>query len=360
MKRQLILWINLFFSFCLMGQGGVFPGDANANGVVDQYDVLSIGFAIGETGPARILTDNQTETQSIPVNWDMNFPNGLNMIHADADGNGSVNVMDFFPWDQNFGFVHAAVTPIELPDDSGAEAQVLWNNGLTIEPVTAAQQLNIPFEFIIPDNQNVNGIAYRLSYNPEHFAHVDLSVSNTWLVTDGQGIALENAAPGAIDVGVSRFGPNPLFGGGTGGTLELIIIDDMIGLLETAPDTLETHFKLEQVLLVNDELEPIPIRSDSFSVKLYRPGTVASADRPQDNELEAVLFPNPFQGQLNLRSTHPMQRVLIYDTLGREVWRKPFSPRRQLSVQDLQLASGCYFIQIEGKKGISQLRLVVP
>ena len=48
MRKILSATILLLVPGLLWGQSSVFPGDANANGVVDQYDVLSIGYVFGD------------------------------------------------------------------------------------------------------------------------------------------------------------------------------------------------------------------------------------------------------------------------------------------------------------------------
>ena len=360
MKWQLFFVCTLVSLSGLIAQDSVFPGDANANGVVDQYDVPFIGYAIGSAGPARILTEDQTSSQAIPVLWDLNFPEGPNYIHADTDGNGVVDVFDFFVWNNNFGIEHSTVVPLEIPDASGAAASVVWNNDISLAPLTAQQTASIPIVFNIPVEQQVNGLAFRLRYHPEHFASVRFQGENNWLIEDGRGVSLQESSPGQIDVGVTRLGPDPFNGGGVGGTLEIIIIDDMIGFIETAPDTVSSYMVLEALMVFDGDLEPVPIAVDSFEVKLYRPGTISSTNDIRNNPLEARVFPNPFQGELQVQAAHEFRNVVIYDALGRTVQTYQFNPRRSWQSSELVLASGYYFLQLEGEKGISRLRLVAP
>ncbi|MEL6655795.1 MAG: T9SS type A sorting domain-containing protein [Bacteroidota bacterium] len=360
MKWQLIFALTFVCLAGLSAQDAVFPGDANANGVVDQYDVPYIGFALGSTGPARILTEDQTSSQSIPVLWSNSFPEGPNYIHADADGNGLVDVFDFFVWNNNFGIEHDEVQPLFIPDDASAASSVVWNNNLSLAPLTALQSVNVPFVFDIPVQQSINGMAYRIRYHPEHFAEVRFRGEDNWLITDGNGISLQENSPGQIDVGVTRLGPSPSNGGGTGGVLELVIIDDMIGLMEMAPDTMSTYIFIEELMLLDGELGKVPVTVDSFEVKLYRPGTISQTLDLQENPLQAKVFPNPFQGQLQVQTAEEFHRLLIIDPLGRIVETYQFSPRRSWKSAELALASGCYFLQLEGENGISRLRLIAP
>jgi hypothetical protein len=76
-------------------QNCVWPGDANADSLVDHRDLLYLALASNATGPVR----------NSPLNWSAYFgadwssllPNGKNMKHADCDGNGLVELeSDFF------------------------------------------------------------------------------------------------------------------------------------------------------------------------------------------------------------------------------------------------------------------------
>ncbi len=343
----------------LFGQDEVYPGDANANGIVDQYDIPYIGYAVGETGPARILTED-SQAQTVAQFWAEDFPSGPNFIHADGDGNGVVNLLDFVVWSDHFGDTEELVTPLEVPIGVSETTRVRWNNDELAIPVTGGQVIAFPLDLVIPETVNINGLAFRLRYHPSHFAAVSFDAQSSWLAEDGSGMSLQKNGIGQIDVGMTRLGLDPLAGGGTAGTLSLIVIDDMVDLLETAPDTMETHLMLEQVLLLDEGLQAVPVQVDSFTIKLYRPGTISSTEPTQTNALGATVFPNPYQGQVQVHAEYDFQQLVICDALGRVVNHYRFGSTQQWTGNDLALSSGCYFIQLEGEQGISRLRLVVP
>ena len=85
MFRGLLCGLLSVLLMPLFGQDEVYPGDANANGIVDQYDIPYIGYAVGETGPARILTED-SQAQTVAQFWAEDFPSGPKFIHADGDG----------------------------------------------------------------------------------------------------------------------------------------------------------------------------------------------------------------------------------------------------------------------------------
>lgn len=341
-----------------MGQSGVFPGDANANGVVDQYDIPFIGYAFGETGAARIQEEDFAE-QAIAEDWENAFPDGLNYIHADADGNGAVTMFDFFSWNLHYGEQNGTITDLELPETGPlTNSSVSWNNEQVISPLTGGQTIAVPLDFIFPPTQNVNGLAFRVRYESEYFAGASLDLNNNWLVADGDGISLQKNWTGSFEVGVTRFGNNPVPGGGSGGTFNLIIIDDMIALLETAPDTVTTWLVIEEVLAVDDNFEAIPIVVDSLEIKLYSPGTVSSTV-PLKDETNIKVFPNPTSSIFTLESSLPYDRLVVLDALGREVYREENDDRLTTKTLDLQLNTGCYFLKVESENSTSCTKLII-
>jgi hypothetical protein len=359
MNRNLLLVVlAVVLTNYLVAQSTVFPGDANANGVVDQYDIPQIGYAMGATGPARIQNDDASVPQTIPQFWGEIFPSGLNLIHADADGNGAVNIFDFFTWNENFGIIHDFVTPVELsPNETDAPAAVQWNDQTVLLPLTSSETAEIPVDFIINNFQEVNGVAFRIKYHPSHFSSVNFSSTGNWLKADGHGISLQNTSPGQINIGMTRLGNDPVTGGGNGGTLSIIIISDMIDLLETAPDTMSTWLKIEGMQLLDGDLSPIPVSVDSFEIKLYRPGVIAATAEPL-NELGATLYPNPSTGPCTISAASSFGKITLVDGLGRVVYTRAFSPRRSWSLPDLNLAPGYYHLKVEGSQGASWLKLL--
>jgi len=77
----------------------VYPGDADANGVVNEMDVLPIGLYFGIQGPARNQGDN----------WEPQFSDKWSprmATFADCNGDGIINEQDVLTIGKNFGLSH--------------------------------------------------------------------------------------------------------------------------------------------------------------------------------------------------------------------------------------------------------------
>ena len=90
----------------------VWPGDTNNDGVVNETDVLPLGFYWRASGPARAVTG--PAWQAAPaVGW---LP--LNATYADTDGSGTVNQSDLLAVGLNFGRIQGVSDPDPTPDFS--------------------------------------------------------------------------------------------------------------------------------------------------------------------------------------------------------------------------------------------------
>ena len=93
----------------------VWPGDVNNNGIVNEVDLLYLGFAFNATGSPRVDATTDWAGQTITEEWEGNFPNGLNFVYADCNGDGLVNEEDAEVIKANILLVHDDV--IFVPDE---------------------------------------------------------------------------------------------------------------------------------------------------------------------------------------------------------------------------------------------------
>jgi len=88
----------------------VWPGDADANNVVDNNDMLPLGLYYGQTGSARASVSNSWQAY-IAANWTTLQTNGENVNHADCNGDGTINANDTLAINLNMSQTHAMATP---------------------------------------------------------------------------------------------------------------------------------------------------------------------------------------------------------------------------------------------------------
>ena len=350
----------LLFWGSLCAQQQVYPGDANNNGRVDQYDILPIGYAYGEVGPARIESV-EDGPQAVAVSWAADFPGGLNYIYADANGNGLVELLDFVTVSQNFGEEYPPVTELDFPMGiPGQDPTILLNEGQVIEPALAGAVVEIPLSLDFPTDglqDSINGIAFEIGFDHTHFSTYSFAFSEDWMTADGSAFKFKRTGPGSIAVAMTRFGPDPTIGGGPIGTLSLIIIDDLIGLMEEAPDTFPSKVKVFNIQAFDDDFEQIPVVCDSIHIRLYRPGTVSPV-KSSLNELGSSLYPNPLQGPFVIESKASFYQMECFDAQGRQFTLYEGEPRQRWEGA-LRLPPGYYCLRLTGRTGVSLLPVIV-
>ena len=94
-------------TFTVLYCDSIWPGDANADGIANFFDLFNLGIGYGATGPARPAATNNWQAQSCP-DWSQNFYTfaGPNYKHADCDGNALIEIPDTLPLSQNYGLTH--------------------------------------------------------------------------------------------------------------------------------------------------------------------------------------------------------------------------------------------------------------
>ena len=106
MKFYLPLVCSLLFALpAFSQQPEVWPGDANHDGIANQYDVIPIGLSHGASGPLR--QDSSIQWFPTPaMDWNTNLFGAFNQKHSDCDGNGEINDLDLAVVDFNYGQQH--------------------------------------------------------------------------------------------------------------------------------------------------------------------------------------------------------------------------------------------------------------
>jgi len=163
--------------------GDVWPGDADANGVVNGDDYLFWGRAVGRTGIPRPSASPNWMGQPCPE-WTQDI-DGINSKHQDCDGNGIVDGLDDMIIASNWNLTNSSSTSSylasnlnyrlePLPPISGYLRYALYvedNQGDWIEAHGLSFSLNLSNDIPVT---NITLDATTSSLNPdETFTHYD-------------------------------------------------------------------------------------------------------------------------------------------------------------------------------------------
>ncbi|MEP7168791.1 MAG: hypothetical protein ABI855_05420, partial [Bacteroidota bacterium] len=185
----------------------VWPGDANYDLIVNNYDLLNIGLAYGETGPVRTGGSNSYIAQTA-ANWSNFFNSAVNKKHADCDGNGTVNADDTLAISLNYGITHPARLSSPLSENS---AGVPLYFDMPTGNIAPGSMVDIPVYLGTSSYpaDSIYGIALTINYDPSFIQAGTMNIDfiNSWMITPTNNIHIEKdfSASGNFDLALSRI-----------------------------------------------------------------------------------------------------------------------------------------------------------
>lgn len=344
------------------GQFSVMPGDANRNGRVDHFDVLHVGYAFGSIGPSRLYGNGAPIIQSIPQLWPTYFPDGVNYAYADCDGNGIIHWQDFLNIFQNYHVEQDSVTAINFPNPLvGLDPQLAFaQSSITVFP---GDFLEIPILLEYPQGQETDfqGIAFSMEYNPEHFDGVVINYQNGFAFNNQQFFYFQNTPSpnsGILETALTRFGQNPYTGAGVIGNAAIIIEDDLIGLLITPQDSIETTIRIKDALFKDGDFFSVPVFTDSIRLVVRHPDAVSGTQNFANNQ-ELRLYPNPGSGKFYVQTPNSVNMLSVWDSSGRQVFLKSETDGNFHALDLSYLPDGMYTIIANSHSGNIQKRFLI-
>ncbi len=358
--HDIVINTHPFDSTCFAGNC-VFPGDANHDGLANNFDVLSIGLDWGSTGTPR--ADNSLGWYAhSAADWNNMTPNStVDMKHADCNGNGTVNGDDVMAITQNYNRTHNGVaatnrlltTPvpiylqftgdtIQVGNSSVVYADIMMGNATTTaqDVYGAAFTINYPAELIAA------GSEITMSYN-----------TNAFLGTTANVYAFkhDSRSNGQLDLAVTRKAHTAVNGYGRVGTVGFTITDNISG--RVMPTRLFAP-TISNIMVVNAQGEVKSFAGQDTHTVLQ--STVLATDN--GNSLTALvgLFPNPASEQVTIQLTDlKASRVEVTNMLGQTIITDIIQDRSLINLDVTSLVSGVYNVTLATDKGNVTKRLII-
>jgi hypothetical protein len=328
------------------------PGDTNADGIVNNFDLLPIGLAYGNTGIDRQNATTRWQAQPA-ADWAQTSPQSqVNYKHLDSDGNGLIELLDARAIDMNYNQrVTGFAPPLRIePRSQGAP---LYVRTRTVRPGERAR-----FDLVLGEaNQqatDVYGVAFSIEYDALlSFGNTDrvaVRFDTTWLGKVGEDLLVlqkNNPTAQRIDVALVRTNGQNRTGFGTIGQLHL----DLSALTGSEiSDTL--RFQISQVRLLNfSEIEQAVSSRETTAVLTSSTGTNAPALAQKIR-----LFPNPVRDRLFIQTDNlQIEQLDLFDATGKLLQSR--SNAAEILTSDL--AVGMYAVRIWTKEGVVVKAFVV-
>lgn len=327
----------------------VVPGDTNADGTVDQDDVLPLGTYFGRTGPERLRASGFQAEPAFP--W-----TPRDATFADANGSGTVDQNDLLPigtfFDQT---VSTSLASAKRAAPGASEHKPMQTLALpplppgTVIPIHVNAGPHAGHKAAPPD---VRGVSAALGFPPDVFRV--RSVTPAADLDDGRLLPFvrRDDAAGRVALaftrtagrgGVSVEAPTTL------ATVELVVARTMRDVATVT-------------LLGGAVSTPAGLRDASGAVVLTSPQALP---HPDAFTLEPN-YPNPFRTSTVFRFALPRAAPVtlqVYDVLGRRVATikddAPMEPGWHAVRFDARLASGVYFCRMRAGDFTRTQKMVV-
>lgn len=350
MQKILVGLICMGCTLALQAQ--VYPGDANDDGVVNNFDVLYVGYTYGEIGPARLVESSEFTEQYIPLLWNDYFPDGVNYAFCDANGNGQIGNWDLSVIFINYGEeqgVYNDITP--EAGTPGIDPPIYFGAPQSADIITEGSQIQIPIYLgtsSLPLT-DFHSIAFSVHYDESIIRVANISIHPTWLNPNNL-FYFQRDAPeeeGKLDFCLTHYG-NENFDAGFGqiGYLKIIIEDVLVDLILNG-DSTNTIVSIDQVIAVDKDFEVIPIATDTTEIAIYGENAISDLNNIQETDTSWQITPNPATTHVLIESDNPVELFILYDNTGQSLYTWAGNHKRQHQL-DLpkDLPSGYYHLSM--------------
>ncbi|MEZ4686189.1 MAG: T9SS type A sorting domain-containing protein [Bacteroidia bacterium] len=320
----------------------VWPGDANGNGIANHIDLLNIGRGMGLMGPARPDAHTNWIGQA-SHSWGQLAPDGADYTHADADGDGTIHLIDIQAIHQNYTFTPAATQP------SSGSGPVFY---LEFSDTTVSSGDTLYIDIMLGDAQHpvdsLYGLAFSLTFEDWLIdsGSVQLDLGGSWLGTEGldmTGFARDFSQFGQIDIAMTRIDQVERNGYGRAAGI-IVIIEDIVG---KNSEDVAANIGIGGVQLESFDGRPrdVSVRSTPLSV---------GVEEKIHQDLGAIIFPNPAKSSINIRAPGTIiQQVSVFSPDGKKLLDHiPESRRANTQLTLPEAVSGYCFLTIQTNKGL--------
>jgi Secretion system C-terminal sorting domain/Dockerin type I domain/Bacterial Ig domain len=320
----------------------VWAGDANADGIVDMADILTISKAMGEKGIARTENDPVWLPRKAS-NWTQNGDNGNNLKHADTNGDGLITAADTVAVSQFWGQKRAIVAQNEGFTIDNLELTAIPAQSALHAGDTLLLYLSVPNAAL-----NTSGYQFTLGYNASWVNPASLSVefANQWMNEDAATLGFYRTSNQQIEVGLGVAAARSASGRGVVGILRGIIEEDVTCCAKTSRYKVELNFK--NAWLQTESGIRLKLKTNNVTIPII--------EKPKpyliDNQL--AVFPNPATDDLHVYlddATSFISEITLFNLTGQAMMQQQDLQTRLIDLKTNELRNGMYLLRAKTTTG---------
>jgi hypothetical protein len=338
----------------------VYPGDANNNGIDNDFDILEMGLKYG----ASALTRSQIGDHWMPHTP----PSPITNAYVDANGDNTIDTLDLVVNRDNWLETHSLYTgAAEGFNTVGTDLTFerfystltipFYSPTDTIANLGRYVALDINFGDSLQNITDVHGVTFRVNYDEtvlvlnQGFTGVlgvgRTKLTNGWLDDDGAPVHSRTMTEeGKIHYVGTRLNQVNYTGGGTLG--RLIFWIDSNTLINA--DTMSTQVCFEDFKAVRADGSTISIGATCATI-LYRDANYTSIRTIQGTAPAIRIYPNPTNYQLNIDlGAERATSIQLFNILGMEVQGLE-NASGIVEIEKGKLAQGMYTVVVQFENG---------
>ena len=294
--------------------GVVWPGDTDNDRNVGVWDVLPIGVAYSNSGPARAQVSGAFTAQPSVLDWSKAFSNGLNYKYGDCNGDGIVDSLDVTIVGQNMYKNHPI--PPQLPPFFHRTL----NTDLFLENTDTFfrenQYVEIPIHLGRSGMPKLNayGIAFSINYDPSLLKSIGIEPTvSSWLTAsmsvqevNSMSLNFRDDTLGRLDFVISRNDGNSMSGLGEIAKMIVIMEENIAGNI--------LNIEFDNVAAIDYKGSFLPMQSYGLNTLILDDTLITNVSTLDLKEVS--LFPNPSNGKLFIKGAEN-SKLRMYDLLGK-------------------------------------------
>lgn len=331
----------------------VWPGDANGDGIANNFDIFNIGIGYSSAGPLRSSSTNNWQGQNAN-SWSEQFINSLNYAHADCNGDGIIDDNDTLAIWLNYNLTHNKNSGSENVDP------VLFYQ-IPADTVPAGTTVNIPIHlgtFSLPVD-SIYGIAFTITIDTSLVDTSSLHVSfvPSWLGTQGSDLLTfqkKFTSEGEIHIGMVRTNQQMTSGFGEIAQLEIVSSDDLSGKTEIF-QTLALDFINVKAILIDGSEVAIGLMGATI---VLDDSDVLSNSLKNNNISKASVFPNPARQILNIVSEDHNTSIKLMNQAG-QILFSGFKSQDLFPLSTSNVPAGYYYLKLSNQKSNEVLKIQI-
>ncbi|MCB0574956.1 MAG: T9SS type A sorting domain-containing protein [Saprospiraceae bacterium] len=324
----------------------VWAGDVNSDGIVNNKDILPLGYYLGFDGFVRPDASLEWYGQ-YAENWDNPYTGSpVDAKHADTDGDGTIRTDDTLAISLFYGQTHNFV-PLIPPT---AKNLPFYYNVLTPDPqVGDLVEVEVSLGSAVHPVIDVYGFTFDLTLSPtiKDSALNMTYYNNSWLNLNSPSLWFEkNPQQGRLETAFTRTGGLSASGYGIIGKFDFIVID----IIHGAKPYEKPHLKVtvDPTLMWGDgattaggaQVLEIPLRSEP------------QADKPS-TENDLFVYPSPASDRVSvhLNGSETIESLSVFDATGKTVYDSGETSAEHLDLNVADFPEGFYVVTVQTQSG---------